>query len=293
MRIMVTGAAGFIGRHLCRELADAGYTVVAVDRADGDLREDCVFASLIEDYQPQQVVHLAARVGRLNGEIVPAETIRDNATMTTLVAKVCGERGIPLAYASTSEVYGDGAETTWEETDITAAELPHNLYGLTKRWGEEVCRLYAPECLNLLRFSMPYGPGHPPGTGRAALTNFLDCALYRRPITVHAHSERAWCWIGDTVRGVRMILESGAAGAWNVGRDDNAMTMRQVAEMACDLVDAPRDLIEEVDPPDRQTVVKRLSTEKLAALGWKPEIDLVVGMRLTLDWLISREEEAA
>jgi nucleoside-diphosphate-sugar epimerase len=290
VKVLVTGAAGFIGSHLCPEL-EKSYEVVPIDRVNGDLRRQSVVDNLLDLHRPEVVVHLAAKVGRLFGEDSPALTVLDNAGMTALVAKSCGERGIRLVYASTSEVYGDGAESTWEEEAVM--NLPHNLYGLSKRWGEEVCHLYAPEGLVILRFSMPYGPGLPAGRGRAALVNFLHQAMNREPLTVHKDSERSWCWIGDTVRGVRMILESGESGAWNVGRDDNACPMRSVAEMACDLVAAPHSLIQEVDAPSRQTVVKRLSTAKLRSLGWKPEVELPEGMRRTLEELQSLDEKAA
>lgn len=300
MRILITGAAGFIGSHLTEELRAHGHDVVPVDRTDGDLRYAGVAAALLDEHEPQLVVHLAAKVGRLFGEDDPAETIADNAGMTAYVARACGERGIRLAYASTSEIYGDRGHTNFplchegkvpnghgltDWSILNYAWTPHNIYGLSKRWGEEVCELYAPDNLAILRLSMPYGPGHVPGRGRAALTNFLWNAKRREPIPVHRGSERSWCWIGDTVRGIRLVIERSDGGVYNVGRDDNAVSMRTVAEMACDLVGAPHALIEEVDPPERQTVVKRLSTAKLEALGWKPEVELHEGMQRTLDWL--------
>jgi nucleoside-diphosphate-sugar epimerase len=239
---------------------------------------------------PDVVLHLAAKVGRLFGEEDPAETIADNAGMTALVAQACGERNVRLIYASTSEVYGDLGERVASEGGLT--RLPHNIYGLSKRWGEEACRLYAPRGLTTLRFSMPYGPGHPPGRGRAALTNFLHNAMTRQPIEVHAGAERSWCWVGDTARAVRMILElehepgvNGDRGAWNVGRDDLKVPMRTVAEMACLMTDAPLSLISEIEPPSRQTVVKRLSTDKLRRIGWEPQVELGEGMERTLAWL--------
>lgn len=75
------------------------------------------------------------------------------------------------------------------------------------------------------------------------------------------------------------------AGAWNVGRDDIAVSMRTVAEMACAMTSAPMSIIEEVDPPDMQTVVKRLSTDKLRSIGWEPEVELGEGMERTLAWI--------
>jgi nucleoside-diphosphate-sugar epimerase len=219
--------------------------------------------------------------------------VTDNAAMTTLVAKACGETNVPLCYASTSEVYGNGGERSWIESDLYERD-PINLYGLSKRWGEEACRLYAPNDLTILRISMPYGPGLPPGEGRAAIMNFLWSALNREPITVHKGAARSWCFVSDTVRGIRMILESKRHGAWNVGRDDAAVWMEGLAEMACDLVGAPHSLIHEVDPPDwGQIVVKRLSDGRLRTLGWKPEVSLVKGMSRALDWLQGYEELAA
>ena len=292
MRILITGAAGFIGSHLGVELVNGGHTVIEIDKPDGDLRLPGMAADLIDDVEPEVVVHLAAKVGRLFGEDDVMETVADNAGMTALVAKACGEAGVRLVYASTSEVYGDGAEHTWEEAELGNA-LPHNTYGLSKRHGEDYCRLYAPDGLTIWRISMPYGPGLPAGRGRAAIVNMLHQADNRQPIPVHRGAERSWCWIGDTVRGMRMTIEQTDGGVFNVGRDDASISMNWVAEMACALTDAPRDLIELVDAPPRQTVVKRLATDKLRSLGWEPEVELEEGMVWTLAWVRSLETAAA
>lgn len=276
-RVLVTGAAGFIGTHLSRELTSAEYDVVRVDR-EHDLRVLGVAERLVERHEPDIVVHLAAKVGRLFGEDDPGMTIADNATMTTLVAKACN--GARLVYASTSEVYGDQGDTVCHEDGPLA--LPHNLYGLSKRWGEETCGLYAPDRLTILRLSMPYGPGLPAGRGRAAIVNFLDQARQRKPISVHRGAERSWAWIGDVCRAIRLIIERSDGGIFNVGRDDDPRPMTDVARIACNLTGAPYSLIEEINPPRMQTVVKRLSTEKIRALGWEPRVPLADGMRRTL-----------
>lgn len=310
MRILVTGGAGFIGTHLSKELDRNNHQAWRLDLRDawerhpeqittrtslvlGDAFE-CMDESIAR-VAPDMVIHLAAKVGRLFGEDDVQRTINDNAAMTANVALACGAAGIPLVYASTSEVYGDCGDLTCIEDEphlfpssslTTAGEfLPHNIYGLSKRWGEDVCRLYAPDDLTIWRISMPYGPGLPAGRGRAALINFLYNALHGLPITVHKDSERSWCWIGDTVRAMRLTIEKAHGGIWNLGRDDNALPMRTVAEMACDLTGASHDLIVEVAAPDRQTVVKRLSTRKIRSLGWEPEVDLEEGMRRTLEYV--------
>lgn len=283
MKILVTGADGFIGTHLCLELQSAEHEVIGIDRVQGDLLDPYIIDNALDRYHPDIVVHLAAKVGRLFGENDLKVTVTDNAAMTAIVAKACGDRDVQLAYASTSEVYGDLGDSIAVEGG--KMKLPHNLYGLSKRWGEEVAQLYAPKGLINFRLSMPYGPGLPAGIGRAAMINFLYNALTREEITVHHGSERSWCYVGDTVRGIRMVLESGLRGDWNIGRDDNPISMLKLAEKCCEMTGAPKGIIMQVEPPSRQTVVKRLSTDKLRAIGWEPEVELEEGMEITLDWI--------
>ncbi len=209
--------------------------------------------------------------------------------MTAQVAQAAAAVGARMVYASTSEVYGDQGEEVCSEYGPMV--LPHNAYGLSKRQGEEFCKLYAPRDLIVLRFSMPYGIGVPPGRGRAALNNVLWQATTGQEIPIHRGSERSWCWVGDAVAGVRMILESGQSGAWNVGRDDAAIPMQSLAEKACALVGADPSLIKLVDPPGPQTIVKRLSTGQLRSLGWEPRVDLDEGLPVVWDWV--RQFDAA
>jgi nucleoside-diphosphate-sugar epimerase len=288
-RALITGAAGFIGQHLTRELGEHGHDVFCVDREHGDLRLPGVIQWHVKKVEPDVCVHLAAKVGRLFGEDDVTETILDNAAMTAEVAKACGAAGVRMVYASTSEVYGDNGASACDEVHGPFS-LPHNAYGLSKGWGEEACELYAPTGLTILRLSMPYGEGLPWGRGRAAIVNMLWQAETRQPIPVHRGAERSWCYVADTVRAIRLIIERSSGGAFNVGRDDNPVPMLTVAKMACELTGAPTDLIEKVDPPANQTVVKRLATDRVRALGWQPEVPLEVGMRRVLAWVRERME---
>lgn len=284
MKALVLGGNGFLGRHISAAMRDEGWLVSQVDREHGDLRVPGEAAYWIKNQRPDVVVHLAAKVGRQFGENDPMETVIDNAGMTALVAQACGRAGVPLVYASTSEVYGDNGEVVCNEA-AGPYRLPHNLYGLSKRWGEEVCELYAPAQLRILRFSMPYGPGLPYGKGRAAIVNMLWQAETRQPIPVHEGAERCWCWVGDTARGVVSAVRDGEPGVYNVGRDDNPTSMLEVARIACSLTGASESLIEMVSAPANQTVVKRLSTSRLRRLGWEPQVELQEGMRMTLSWV--------
>lgn len=287
MRILITGYRGFIGQHLYRELTEHGHRAYGADvltNPSDDLRLPGVAERIVESLLPEVVVHLAAKVGRLFGEDNPQETIADNAGMTAMVAQAAAARGARLVYASTSEVYGDNEFEECEEERGPFA-LPHNIYGLSKKWGEDVCRLYAPRDLTILRFSMPYGPGLPAGRGRAAIINMLWQAKRRERIPVHSGAERSWCWIGDTVRAARMAIEEWEEGVYNVGRDDAAVPMMKVAQLACKLTDADESLISVIDAPANQTVVKRLATRRIRLLGWRPEVELAEGMERTLEWV--------
>ena len=277
MKVGITGAAGFIGQWLIRELEDAGHRVHGTDLVHGlDLLEPGAVSAWLRVAEPDVVVHLAAQVGRIFSEDDVRRTVRLNAEMTMVVAQACGAAGVRLAYASTSEIYGDQGDQLCHEDGPQV--LPQGAYGLTKRWGEEACRLYAPDGLVIFRPSMPYGPGAPPGRGRRAMDTMLWQAHHRMPITVHRGAERSWCWVGDTVRGIRLAIEQPCAGVYNIGRDDDPRSMLDVARLACKLAGAPEDLIVEVDAPPGQTVVKRLATDRLRALGWAPTVELEGGM---------------
>jgi nucleoside-diphosphate-sugar epimerase len=294
MKVLITGHGGFIGQHLLRELRTNGHEVAGVDilgseTVSGDARfeldltkEGAIDAALVA-HTPEIVVHLAAQVGRVLGEDDLRHTVRENAEMTTVLAHACGKRGIRVLYASSSEVYGDHDGFTCNET--TRCLLPHNLYGLSKRWGEEVLRLYAPKGLQIVRLSMPYGPGAPPGRGRRALDNILWQANHGMRIPIHRGAERSWCWIGDTVRGIRFVLEVGGDGIYNIGRDDVPISMHALALKCCKLANADTDLIDLIDPPAAQTVVKRLATQKLRSLGWEPTVELNEGLPQVLEWV--------
>lgn len=300
MRVLITGHRGFIGQHLLRELQEHGHTLRGYDIAEGDdLNRDGAVEFALQSFLPDIVIHLAAQVGRVFGEDDLRHTIRENAEMTTVLAHACAERGVRVLYASSSEVYGDQDGTTcWEWVEPA---LPHNLYGLSKRWGEEALRLYAPEGLQIVRLSMPYGPGAPPGRGRRALDNILWQANTGQRIPIHKGAERSWCWIGDTVAGIRRVLEDGerysalasskasvqprSLGVYNIGRDDVPIGMYELAVQCCKVVGADTSLIDLIDPPPAQTVVKRLATDKLRNLGWHPTVELEAGLPPVFEWI--------
>jgi len=82
-----------------------------------------------------------------------------------------------------------------------------------------------------------------------------------------------------------MIIDSGVTGAFNIGRDDDERSMLYIAQKSCDIAGADYSLIQEVDPPAKKTMIKRLSTQKLRSLGWRPAINLDEGMIKLYEWI--------
>ena len=281
MRVLVTGASGFVGRALVDELRheDGAYEVRPLGRDDGDLAEAGVAEAAVADARPEVVVHAAARIGVVRCDDEPHLAVRSNVLATALLARAAAERGARVVFLSTSDVYGSAVAAD-EETP----PAPESLYALTKLWGEQAATLYAREGLTILRLANPYGPGVDAGQSKGALPTMLRQAEAREPIPVFRGEARSFCWIGDVVRAIRLVLDAGAGGTFNVGSDGEAVALVDVARVACELTGASHDLIEEVEPPPGR-VMTRIAIERIRALGWRPEVALDDGMRRLLDSL--------
>jgi nucleoside-diphosphate-sugar epimerase len=279
MKVLVTGASGFVGRALVEELghAEGAYEVYALGRAEGDLADRGVAEAAVAETEPDVVLHAAARIGVLRCDEEPELAVRSNVLATTLLARAAAGQGARLVYLSSSDVYGSAAAAD-EETP----PAPESLYALTKLWGEQAAALYAPEGLTVLRLANPYGPGVDAGEAKGVVPTMLRQAEAREPIPVFRGEARSFCWIGDVVRAVRLVLESVEAGTLNIGSDGEPVSLADVARVACELTGAPHDLIEEADPPPGR-VMTRIATERIRALGWRPEVPLDKGMRQLLD----------
>ena len=253
MRVFVTGGRGFLGGHVCAALAAHGHEVVPLGRADGDLAVDGVADRLLERHEPDVVVHLAAA---MPGD----ERLAQNAPITALVAEACAARGVPLFHGSTTSVYAD--------------ETP---YAESKRESEA-----AAGDATILRFHFPYGPGQ----RRGAIPTILRQVLAGEPVVVYRGWERSFCFAGDAAEAVVLLVERGAFGAWDVGRDDDRRPLFEVARLACRLAGAEEGLVELRDPPPGPApMLERLDTQPLCSLGWRPRVELEEGMARTFEWL--------
>jgi nucleoside-diphosphate-sugar epimerase len=289
MRLLLTGAAGFLGSRLALELKRRDHEVFCVDRSEGDLRLPACATEIVQDHEADVVVHLAANPGRVFGEQDPADTIANNVIATINVAKACANAGSALCYVSTSEVYGTACDHQRHPVDeTTVLGEPRNLYGASKFWGEQVAEMYAPTNLQIIRPTMPYGPGMATGVGRAALPTMIQRFLNDEPYVVHERTARSWCYVDDLVSGMADVVERGI-GVYNVGRDDDLRYMVDVAHLVCDVIGANHDLVQVGEHDESITRVKNISTAKLRGLGWLPLVDLEEGIRLTAQSMKSKQ----
>ena len=279
MRVLVTGASGFVGRALVEELrhGERAYEVRPFERRDGDLADEGIAERALAEARPDVVVHSAARIGVVRCEDEPLLALRSNVLSTVHMARACAAHGARLAYVSTADVYGVAAVAD-EETPLA----PESLYALTKLWGEQAAQLYAPAGLVVLRLANPYGPGVEPGEGKGALPTMLAQAERGERIPAFSGEARTWCCIGDVARAVRLVLESGAEGVFNVGSDADPVTLVDAARIVCAVTGASPELIDETEPPAGR-VTPSISVERLRALGWRPEVGLEDGLRLLLE----------
>jgi nucleoside-diphosphate-sugar epimerase len=294
VRIGITGSAGFIGRSLRDDLREAGHACQRFDVAeveDEDVRDRAAVVEWVADCELDLVVHLAAEVGKLNCELNPRRAVEVNVYGTLCVAQVCAKFGVPLVYVSTSEVYGDH-DGRWVDEETAPSDRLSGAYAITKLAGEQVAQTYAPEGLRIIRPTMPYGPGVPPGPGRRALDNFVLQALRDQPITVHAGAARSWCWVDDVAHGMRTVIEHGPPGIYNVGRSDDEVAMGTLARRIIDITGSS-STIKVVEPPTLQVPVKRISCAKLSKLGWVPEVSLEQGLPRMVSWVQRWERECA
>ena len=238
MRVLVTGAAGFIGSHLAESLLAQGHHVIGLDsfyenyapqvkrrnlrRAlahdgyrliEGDLRDEAILQGAFQA-EPEVVVHLAGLVGVRDSLLRPAEYMDVNVRGTTLVLEAARAAGVSrLVLASSSSVYGGGAPIPFGETK--GEGIPLSPYAASKRAMEHVAGTYAHlygQHIALLRFFTVYGPRQRPDL---AIHKFARRILAGEPIPVFGDgtSRRDYTYVSDIIAGIEGSIRWTAQGA--------------------------------------------------------------------------------
>lgn len=302
--VLVTGAAGFVGSHLCDSLLAAGAQVIALDNhATGDPahlahhaehpRLVRLEADVTEPLPPEAreagwIFNLACPASPAHYQRKPVATVLASTLGAWRLLELATATGARLLQVSTSEVYGDPqvhpqTEDYWGHVNPIG---PRACYDEGKRAAEAMCYAYAAERgteVRVARLFNCYGPRLTPGDGRV-VSNFIVQALQGRPLTVYGRGTqtRSFCYVSDTVRGLLALMASDCMDPVNLG-NPNEHTVLGLASRIRALVgreDVPLEYrpLPVDDPVRRRPDIARARY----ALGWKPEVTLDEGLRLTI-----------
>jgi UDP-glucuronate 4-epimerase len=315
MRVLVTGAAGFIGSHVSERLCARGGEVVGFDNFDpfyeralkeanlrwlrsspgfhlveGDVRDAAALARTFATAKPEVVVHLAALAGVRPSVAEPARYADVNVTGTQRLIDAAVAHGVRrFVFASSSSVYGADSEPPFKETD--ACLRPLSPYAATKRAAELLLftahHLYALDVV-ALRFFTVFGPRQRPDL---AINKFVRLIAAEQPVEIYGDgsSSRDYTFIDDIVDGVLAAIDQPRAAQpgyriYNLGGAHATTVAELVAVVARVLGKTPRFAWRLPQPGDMGHTLADL-TRASGALGYAPRTSIEEGVRRFVEWL--------
>jgi dTDP-glucose 4,6-dehydratase len=300
-RIVITGAAGFIGSHLSEALLDRGHSVVGIDNLlTGDTanvahlaNRDFVFikhdvTNYINVPGPvDTVLHWASPASPIDYLELPIPTLKVGALGTHKALGLAKAKNARFVIASTSEVYGDPLEHPQKETYWGNVNPigPRGVYDEAKRFAEAMTTAYHRYHgvdAKIVRIFNTYGPRMRLRDGRA-VPAFMSQALTGADVTIFGNGQqtRSFCYVSDLVDGIIRLMESNLNDPVNIGNPQE-MTIEQIAREIIRLTGSKSKLVyrplPEDDPKVRQPDITRART----LLGWEPKVSLEEGLTKTL-----------
>jgi nucleoside-diphosphate-sugar epimerase len=305
MKCLVTGAAGFIGAHLCEALLDSGHDVAGVDafipyyspavkeRNLAELGEQARFrlhrADLRSDRlddlvaDAEVIFHLAAMPGLTRSwtDFDSYATCNVQATQRLLESV---RRSAPslqrFIYASTSSVYGLVASG-----DESTLLKPVSPYGITKLAGEHLCRAYAEAHalpVVVLRYFSVYGPRQRPDMG---YHRFIDALLRNQPIVIYGDGQQARgnTYVADCVQATIAAVQAPAGETYNVGGGE-AATVWQILRLLEEISGRPPAIVQQPARPGDQRYTLADASRLRQHLGWQPSTPLREGLIRQWEW---------
>lgn len=314
-KILVTGAAGFIGYEVCRQLLSSGASVVGIDDMNNhynpvlkvarrdkllsdfdrfifkryDINNERQLDEVFRKHNIVAVINLAARAGVRNSVINPGIYLETNTVGVLNILEKMRKYGVKkLVQASTSSVYGDGADTFTETDNISKPLSP---YAATKIGAEAMCHAYNQihwMDISILRFFTVYGPW---GRPDLSILRFIKWISNNEPVRLagDGSQKRDFTFVSDVARAV---VGSANLSGWNVMNigNSNPVSVSEVIYMISSMVGQPAKIKhEKIEKADIMRTNADTS-EAYRLLGWYPSVGIVSGLRQTIDWYDNHSE---
>jgi dTDP-glucose 4,6-dehydratase len=310
-RTLITGAAGFLGSHLCDRLIKEGHEVIGMDNLiTGDLRNIEHLFPLKEftfyhhdvsrfihvpghlDY----ILHFASPASPIDYLKMPIQTLKVGSLGTHNCLGLALNKKARILVASTSEVYGDPLvhpqnEDYWGNVNPVG---PRGVYDEAKRFQEAITMAYHnfhKVETRIIRIFNTYGPRMRLNDGRA-LPAFIGQAIRGEDLTVFGDGSqtRSFCYVDDLIEGIYRLLLSDYSSPVNIGNPDE-ISLKDFAEEIIKLTDAKSKIIYQPLPVDDPKQRKPDITRAKKLLGWEPKVGRAEGLKKTYDYFRSLPED--
>jgi len=312
MRVLVTGAAGFLGSHLVDKFLALGYDVLGVDNhitgnpanlehVEGHAKFRFVNQDVtryIEIEGPLDgVLHFASPASPVDYLELPIQTLKVGALGTHKALGLAMAKRAKFLLASTSEVYGDPLvhpqpESYWGNVNPVG---PRGVYDEAKRFAEALTMAYHRFHhldTRIVRIFNTYGPRMRPNDGRV-VSNFIVQALRGESLTVYGEGTqtRSFCYVDDLIEGIVRLFERGTPEPTNIG-NPKEFTVQQLADRVLALTGSKSTIVRRPLPIDDPQVRQPDISLARRTLGWEPQVTLDDGLRRTIEYfrvVVARE----
>ena len=310
-RILITGAAGFLGSHLCDRFIAEGFDVVGMDNLiTGDLKniEHLFKLKEFEFYhhdvskfihvpgELDYILHFASPASPIDYLKIPIQTLKVGSLGTHNCLGLALAKKARILVASTSEVYGDPLvhpqkEDYWGNVNPVG---PRGVYDEAKRFQEAITMAYHnfhQVETRIIRIFNTYGPRMRLNDGRA-LPAFIGQALRGEDLTVFGDGSqtRSFCYVDDLVEGIYCLLMSNHAYPVNIGNPDE-ISLKDFAEEILKLTESNQKIIYKPLPEDDPKQRKPDISKARELLGWEPKVKRAEGLKITYEYFKSLTKE--